>query len=230
MQSKLAARLNGASNRIEYIPNWANDEIVATPAHAPETRPFVVQYSGNMGVTHGIETLIESACLLLHDDSIRIELIGWGLKLPLVATEIRKRGLRNVTLLPAAPRAQLGEQLARCDVALIIMVPGASGASVPCRLYNIMAAGRPVIVAADADSEIASVVRDNRLGWVVAPAAPEQLASAIREACLQPEQLKAMGDRARELAHRLYRFERAAVAYQDVIASVSAAPSHHGAA
>jgi len=220
MERKLASRLNGAAARIEFIPNWANEDIVVLPKQP--VRPFVVQYSGNMGVTHGVESLIE--CAVSHDtpdSDIRFELIGWGLKLPYVRAEIERRRLRNLTVLPPVPRAQLGVQLARCDVALILMIEGTGGVSVPCRLYNIMAAGKPVIVAADEDSEIAEIVRDSRIGWVVAPGSPHQLAAAVHEASTtDAAELAAMGARGRARVTELYSFDRAASAYARLMSSI----------
>jgi glycosyltransferase involved in cell wall biosynthesis len=223
MQRRLASRLNGAAARIEYVPNWANEEIVVSARDiGKRDHPLLVQYSGNMGVTHGVESLIECAALLDGEyEEVRFELIGWGLKLPQIRSEIARRGLRNISLLPPAPRDQLSEQLGRCDLALILMIKGTAGASVPCRLYNIMAAGKPVIVAADADSEIATVVRDTRIGWVVEPEAPEQLASAIREARARAAELPEMGARARKAAADLYSFQRAASEYSRVIAAIA---------
>ena len=221
MQRKLAGRLNGAASRIQFIPNWADEDITPGARVEATPRPLVVQYSGNMGVTHGVESLIECAALLEGNSAIQFELIGWGLKLSSVRSEIERRGLRNIRVLPPAARPELSEQLARCDVALILMIKGTGGVSVPCRLYNIMAAARPVVVAADRDSEVASVVREAGIGWVVDPDAPDQLAAALRDAHARADELPEMGARARQLALERYSFEHAAAAYGRVIASVN---------
>ena len=49
-----------------------------------------------------------------------------------------------------------------------------------------MAAGKPVIAVADRESELAQVVREERIGWVVPPNQPEELAQVILEARAEP--------------------------------------------
>jgi len=41
-----------------------------------------------------------------------------------------------------------------------------AGVSVPSRMYNVMAAGKPIIAVTDPDSELALVVREEDIGWV----------------------------------------------------------------
>ena len=80
-----------------------------------------------------------------------------------------------------------------CDVALISFVPGMAGISVPSRLYNVLAAGKPILAVADADSELARVVREEQIGWVIEPDDPAGLARAIRDAKDHPEERLEMG-------------------------------------
>jgi glycosyltransferase involved in cell wall biosynthesis len=61
-----------------------------------------------------------------------------------------------------------------------------------------MSAGRPVIVAADLESETAQVVLGAECGVVVPPGRPEVLAGAIRDAYEGKLDLEQMGRRARE--------------------------------
>ena len=57
----------------------------------------------------------------------------------------------------------LAQSLSSADVHFVGLARGLSGYVVPSRLYGILAAGRPVIAAADEDSETAQLVRDGRL-------------------------------------------------------------------
>src|SRR5205823_9780452 len=98
-----------------------------------------------------------------------------------------------------------------------------SGYVVPSRLYGILAAGRPVIVAADAESETAQVVQREGCGVVVPPGRPELLAEAIRAAYDGALDLDEMGRRGREYvvreADRAVAFER----YRSVLRELAAA-------
>jgi hypothetical protein len=56
--------------------------------------------------------------------------------------------------------------------------------SVPSRFYNLLAVGRPVIVAAEPDSEAALLAQEEDVGWVVSPEDAAQLALTIRQTAL----------------------------------------------
>ena len=77
-----------------------------------------------------------------------------------------------VTFLPYQPRELLPQSLSSADVHFVGLGHGLSGFVVPSRLYGILAVGRPVIVAADADSETARLVREVGCGLVVPPGTP----------------------------------------------------------
>jgi glycosyltransferase involved in cell wall biosynthesis len=94
---------------------------------------------------------------------------------------------------------------------------GMAGASVPSRMYNQMAAGRPILASADRHSELALVVREEEIGWVVPPEDPERLVAAILEARRDPERLRAMGERARRTAEQTYTFMRSLELLTEVI-------------
>jgi glycosyltransferase involved in cell wall biosynthesis len=103
------------------------------------------------------------------------------------------------------------------------MRAGMSGISVPSRLYNILAAGRPIIAIADHDSEIAMVVREEEIGWVVPPGDPAAFVDAIADARRDPARLEAMGRRARIAAEQKYTRSHAIDAYLALIETMRSA-------
>jgi colanic acid biosynthesis glycosyl transferase WcaI len=131
-------------------------------------------------------------------------IVGAGARRGEVEHDIASRGLRNVTLLPPVAREELSASLNAADVAVVAMRAGMSGISVPSRLYNILAAGRPVIAIADSDSEIAMVVREENIGWVVPPGDLAAFIAAIHDARSDAARLESMGRRARAAAERKY--------------------------
>jgi hypothetical protein len=44
-----------------------------------------------------------------------------------------------------------------------------TGGSVPSRIYNLLAIGRPIIICLEPDAEAAILVREHDLGWVLQP-------------------------------------------------------------
>jgi glycosyltransferase involved in cell wall biosynthesis len=148
--------------------------------------------------------MLAAAELLRDDPTIHFLFIGSGAKQAWMEEQVSEKRLTNVALVGQRPRSDQTNFLNACDVALISLVPGMTGVSVPSRLYNIMAAGKPVIAFAEADSEVCRVVLEEGIGWVVDPKAPKELAKVIEEARRKPERLAGMGKRAREVAESKY--------------------------
>jgi glycosyltransferase involved in cell wall biosynthesis len=75
-----------------------------------------------------------------------------------------------------------------------------AGFVVPSRIWGVLAAGRPVLVAADAESETAALVHETGCGVAVPAGDPLALAEAIRACRDGLHDLDAMGRRARAYA------------------------------
>ena len=232
MTALALAKLRPAeAGKVRCIPNWAENEIVRpTPrAENPLLRElgiadqFVVLYAGNIGKTHGMEVLAEAAAALREDARVHFVVLGFGAKKPWLEQYIATHGLRNVTVLAPRPRSEQIVFLNACDLALISFVPGMAGVSVPSRMYSQMAAGKPIVGVADEESELARVIREEQIGWVVRPGDAGGLVAAIREAAADPARREVMGARAAEAARTKYTFERADRAYQELFDELSPA-------
>jgi colanic acid biosynthesis glycosyl transferase WcaI len=77
---------------------------------------------------------------------------------------------------------------------------GLAGYVVPSRINGVLSVGRPAIVAADADSEIALLVEEGGCGIAIAPGRADLLAGAIRDAYEGRYDLAELGRRGREYA------------------------------
>ncbi|MBF8294984.1 MAG: hypothetical protein HW389_1529 [Bacteroidetes bacterium] len=226
MSRIVARRHHPVDSRVVIIPNWADvDEIVPLPrkentflAQLDILGKFVIQYAGNMGRTHGIENLLASARMLQNRNDIHFLFVGEGAKRQWLEESVKAFGLGTVTILPLQPRRKLCELLNACDAAVISFIPGMAGLSVPSRMYTIMAAGKPIIAVADEDSELALVVREEEIGWVVPPDRPELLIEVIQRSQSEPDVAQEMGKRARRVAEQKYSFKRVLETYQNLFA------------
>ena len=198
---------------ISCIPNWAELESVS-PGPRSENEllaefglgdKFVFLYAGNMGPPNDIESIVSAAEILIPDNAFHFIFLGAGAKKNWLNTNVRDRGITNITVLDPRPRSEQIVFLNSCDVAIVSLVDKMLGVSVPSRTYNILAAGKPILALADPVSEVGLVVVEEDIGWVVPPNDPRLLAqtiSAIREK--GSAALAAMGDRARKTAETKY--------------------------
>ena len=228
MDALVKERLDTVNQRMCIIPNWADIDFIM-PCNRRDNPlinklglpdKFVIQYSGNIGRTHGVEQLVNCAEQLQDDSAIHFLFIGFGAKKLWLERQVRERQLSNMTIMDYRPRSELAFSLTACDVAIISFAEGMAGVSVPSRMYNVMAAGKPIIAVADPASELALVVSEEEIGWVVAPGDIAGLCMAIMTARNNPNLLAQMGQRARLAAENKYSFERVRQAYEDMLDSI----------
>lgn len=163
------------TKRIDIIPNWGDsDEVVpvdrANNAFAIQfglVDKVVIQFSGNIGRTHDIGSLIHVAHQLRHLDQLVFLFVGYGGKTPLIEHAITRDGLTNIVFAPRQPREMLGAMLACADATVIGFEEQMLGISVPSRMYNVMSAATPIIAMADPQSELSLCVAENDAGWVL---------------------------------------------------------------
>ena len=213
------------ADKIHFIPNWTllqagYREIASTNRYrVGHDAELVVGLSGNLGFTHDPRTVFEAARLLKADSGIHFLLSGWGVGWDQLGTLQAAEQLGNVTLVDAVPDSELVDFLAAADVWIIPYRRGTAGVSIPSRLYNLLAVGRAIIVAAAPQSEAALVVEEEGTGWVVPPEDPQALADAIRGAAADRAGTRQKGHRAAAAAGK-YGASAALARYRDIILGV----------
>jgi colanic acid biosynthesis glycosyl transferase WcaI len=175
-------------------------------------RAFVVTYAGNMGPAQGLETVLEAASLLRDRRELKFVLVGEGGlhdRLKAIAFDC---GLENVMILPHQSYALVPQIYATSDICLVPLAPHTGFDAIPSKVYRIMACARPVLACADADSDLAELVRLAQCGMVVPPRSPKMLADAVSDAMGNLPGCKAMGEAGR--AHVVAHYAREAISPQ----------------
>jgi glycosyltransferase involved in cell wall biosynthesis len=167
--------------KFHHIPNGI-DLVAAADGAAPQVaeavRPdrFTVGFVGTLGHANVLETLIDAA-RLLDPDQAQVVVVGHGPERAALAA--RAAGLRNLVFAGPIPKDQVAGTVALFDACYVgyrrspLYRFGVS----PNKLYEYMAAGRPVLFAADAANQ---PVSEADCGRTVAPDDPSALAAAIR--------------------------------------------------
>jgi colanic acid biosynthesis glycosyl transferase WcaI len=186
MRRRLIEGKGADPEKVLVIPDWADcSEIVPASkdnafARTHElTGKFVVMHSGNIGLSQGLEGVIEAAAHLRHVPDIQVVFVGAGVKKPALEARARALDLDNVRFLPYQPKERLIESFATADVFLVSLLPGLAGYIVPSKLYGILAAGRPYVAAVEEECEVAGITRRHDCGLVVPPDRPKELAEGI---------------------------------------------------
>jgi len=225
MKELLERKTAGLDVTIDFIPNWAELEIVE-PRPKEEnqllkslnlTDKFVFLYAGNMGYPNDLESLVQCISEMREDDRFHFLFLGTGAKRRWLELQIEKLKLKNVSLLDPRPRHEQIEFLNACDVAIVSLVKGMRGVSVPSRIYNLLAAGKPILAIVDESSEVSKIVEEEGVGWVVEPSQPAVLHEKIIEIYRNKHLLAEMGERARLTAVSKYSLDHAMNRYREVL-------------
>lgn len=150
---------------------------------------FVVLYSGNMGLTHNVQVLVECAKRLKDNEKIHFLLIGGGKKKLDLEEISRKAGLTNCTFLDWLPADQLPYSLASADLGVVSLNAETALVSVPSKTYNLLAVGVPLLCIAPETSEISKMVAQYNNGKCFQPSEIDEMVTFIQELSRNSETL-----------------------------------------
>ncbi|MBM6499836.1 glycosyltransferase family 4 protein [Flavobacterium macrobrachii] len=115
---------------------------------------FIIQYSGNIGLTHKVEVVVEIAELLKDNPNIVFQIIGRGPRVPALQKMVEEKNLPNCMFLPFQSDEMFPFSLSAADLGIVILDELTSKGSVPSKSYNLMSYGIPSIYIAGEDSEL----------------------------------------------------------------------------
>jgi glycosyltransferase involved in cell wall biosynthesis len=212
-------------NKIEYIPNWS---ITPTDLPIPIEKndlarelgiqdKFVIQYSGNMGLWHDIETFIRVAAQLQTNIAIQFLFIGNGIRKQKAYQLAEELELTNIIWMDFVPKEQLSTSLTCAHVALISLNTGLEGIAVPCKLYGILASGRAILAQVPAKSEIAYTITEEECGFVIPPGDVDGLVNRIQQLEQDRDLTNQMGLRSFQAYKSKYTIETIATQFRKVL-------------
>ena len=223
-------RDKGVSERkIEVLPNWVDTGFLRPMAKDnPVSRKhglhdkFVVMYSGTVSISSNLalERVLDAAKLLAGDPEILFVIAGEGLRKDALRAKADSLGLRNAAFLPFQPYRDLPEMLASSDILLVPLDRDKSQLSVPSKLYNFMAAGRPILGLTAPDSEVAALIHENACGLTVPPDGAASIADAVMALKRSPERRRVLGEHAREHVARHFAKEKILRSYDRLLRSM----------
>src|SRR5215212_2963935 len=180
------------------VPNGIStdllDAIVQGTAEKMENRRPVVAYAGVIGYNQGSEVLVEVARTLPDVDFV---LAGDGPELPLLKKKAEQLALNNVSFSGYLDRQKLLELYRRSDVLIahVRSSPTIDATMIPVKLFEYMAAGKPIIYAGKGAA--AELLRRIGCAVTVAPEDPGAISAALAELLGEPERMRVLGSRGR---------------------------------
>ncbi len=204
--------------RVELIPNGADPSMFDPKADGAEfgrvhhlDGKFVVMYAGAHGLSNDLGIVLEAASLLANKPDIQIVLVGDGKEKSALQRRAAELNLRNVTFAQPVPKNEIANVLAASNVCIAILKPLEEYKhTYPNKVFDYMAAGRPVVLAID--GVIREVVEAANCGYFAEPGDAPALANVISR--LTEDKIKAheMGMNGRKYLEK--NFDREKIAGQ----------------
>jgi glycosyltransferase involved in cell wall biosynthesis len=220
--------------RIHVITNWCNDRKIQpfTQSENPLRQAwglagrFVLGYSGNLGRAHEFKTVLAAATRLRNEPHITFLMVGGGKRFDELSRVVRDQGLTSsFRFMPYQEVKMLPYSLAVADAHWLSLNPKLEGLIVPSKFYGIAAAGKPIIVIADKNREIARLVQQHGCGIVIAPGDAGALVDAILLLSNAPETVSEMGRRARAMLDAHFTRQKALERWCHLLYQLDESPS-----
>lgn len=202
--------------RIEVVYNWCDEPIRETKKGDHDfayqwgiNNTFNVVFAGSMGVSQGLDTVLEAALLCKPKmPDLRFVLVGGGTEVERLKARAKELKLDNVVFIPRQPMQAMHKVWSIADALLVHLIDKPIFAiTIPSKTQAYLASGVPVIMAVRGDA--ADLIVESGGGIVCRPANSADMAAAIKRLYAMPQgERKWMGERGKYYYERLLSIDR----------------------
>jgi len=187
MARRLTASNNLSLEKINIIPPWVDTDFIKPIVYEnnPLARKFnpegkhVVLYSGNMGISHDIDSLLGAAKRLRIRNDLLFLFIGGGDKYQTVVDYQASNQLDNIAVYPYQAESDLPHTMTLASISLVALDIGAQELMIPSKVFYYMAAGSAVIGICNDENGLRNVIKGAECGICVKSGSPQRLADEI---------------------------------------------------
>lgn len=220
-----------APERLHYVPNWSPTDDIRPIKPSENTLrhelgfsddDFVVLYSGNLGVSHYFDEILEVALAERKREKMKFVFVGGGPRLIEVERFKQNHALDNIYIIDYQPVSRLTESLSMGDVHFISLRSGFGGLVVPSKVFGAMAAGRPIVFQGDADGELATMLTHHGIGTQCPIGSHAKLGAELLEYMTDPERRSREGKQSHDTYQDNYSVDVGIARYRSVLQNVLA--------
>jgi len=200
MKERVVAKGVNAA-RVAIVSPWSHDDVVSYSEDGSEAfrqrydlvDKYVVMYSGNHSPCHPLDTLLNAALRLAETSEIIFCFVGGGSEQVKVRRFASHHELKNVRCLPYQPLRELSSSLSAADLHVVVMGEKFVGIVHPCKVYNVMSIGAPVLYIGPEPSHITDIASQYGNFFLTRHGDVEGVTATILEA-MQSKERHATGD------------------------------------
>jgi len=157
------------ASKVKIIHNWVDINIMKPidknknlflKENKELENKFIVLYAGVIGYIQDFQVLIKAAQSLYEIEEIAFVIVGDGPRKSYLLNIIKKLNMKNIYCFDFQPDEYIPYVYNSASIGIIPMK--GSSDPMPSKTWNYLACGKPVIILADEDSEIAKLI--NQIG------------------------------------------------------------------
>jgi len=192
--------------KLVTLPNWVDTELPHSARILGFRKKwglegkFILFFGGVMGLTQGLEVVIQAAEKLKDIEDIVFLLVGDGMAHTDLKRQVKEKGLTNVIFKPFVTPTEYWSVLKEVDVGIMTLSPEVKTPVVPSKMLGFMAAAKPFIAAVNRESDAISIAQASGGGQVVTAGDSLEFAEAVRHLYRDRQMATTMGKQGRQYA------------------------------
>ena len=207
-----------SAGKFAYIPNGVDtskEEIIEGDisrkvSDLAKSKKIII-YTGSFGIANNLDQLIDAAQRMQDVENVHFLLVGDGPHRK--SLELKASSMRNISFMGPVPKKEIPAILSHAHVAYVGLMKSdlfTHGVS-PNKLFDYMAASKPVIMAIDTNDNI---VEKAKCGILVPSCSPEDIVKAIKDLIQKPKvELEKLGQNGRKYLEENHTYESLASKY-----------------
>ena len=170
---------------LEVLPNWLGEPgrkrcTIRVDQTALAGRKVLV-YAGNMGIAQNMDVIIDLAERLSNRDDLGFLLVGRGSEVDRLKREVGLRRLRHLLFFDEIDPDEIPDLYGQCHAGIVSLDPRHKSHNIPGKFLTYMQCGLPVLANVNAGNDLAALVRNHDVGFVIENGDTTQLARRVEQ-------------------------------------------------
>ncbi len=191
--------------KIFTIPNGIDEDFFKPTGGGEKIRKekgwdkskIVVLYIGTMGLSQGLDTILNVAEKVKDDEHIVFVFVGAGADRERLINLAKEKKLNNVEFYPPVKKSEMPDWYSSADICVVpLKKRNVFRYNIPSKMFEIMACEKPILLGAEGQAR--EILEEAGAGIAVEPENVEAYQSGLMELIEHPELREQCGKRGRE--------------------------------